>query len=413
MTEIDLEVWKPGGWQRIGSARIEDSRGLLGHTVFQYDTTFVATRGSVVEDELKLNFEDQASTHLTGGLFDIHIGSVVNAVLRDIIPSGWGREHLCQKLGLPRGPAADRALLLTCSYSPIGNMRVACSEATPWAGFSFTRQELSNYGPETLDLDKTTNVPCWAGLGAGGDAPKLLIAEGSGGELYLDGTEPRDRTLSRWLVKFPRGGRAADRDILRSEYIFTKTLKGAGLDCAEVHWLEDGAWPSLWIRRFDQQPDGTRQSVESAYSLMRTIGDGAKLNHHDVLSTVLPLAANRDALLAEYLIRDRVNGLIGNTDNHGRNMAFFRTGAGLNLAPAYDLAPMVADPAGISRATVWNAGDTYEDVVSRHADNTEYVWNHVKEVTREMKDAIGSARENCPKTIRENPCIFRSPTTLP
>jgi serine/threonine-protein kinase HipA len=40
--------------------------------------------------------------------------------------------------------------------------------------------------------------------GAGGDAPKLLLTEGTQGELYLDGILNDDLAAWQWLVKFRR-----------------------------------------------------------------------------------------------------------------------------------------------------------------------------------------------------------------
>ena len=58
-------------------------------------------------------------------------------------------------------------------------------------------------------------------------------------------------------------------------------------------------------------------------------------------------------LIADYLRRDLINKILGNSDNHGRNTAVIRTADSLRLAPIYDLAPMVMDAEGITRTTKW------------------------------------------------------------
>ena len=58
-------------------------------------------------------------------------------------------------------------------------------------------------------------------------------------------------------------------------------------------------------------------------------------------------------LVAEYLRRDLINKILGNSDNHGRNTAIIRGADSFRLAPIYDLAPMVMDDEGITRTTKW------------------------------------------------------------
>jgi serine/threonine-protein kinase HipA len=60
-------------------------------------------------------------------------------------------------------------------------------------------------------------------------------------------------------------------------------------------------------------------------------------------------------LVFEYLRRDLLNRILGNSDNHGRNTAIFRDQGKFELAPIYDLAPMVLDPEGVTRVTKWGA----------------------------------------------------------
>ena len=58
-------------------------------------------------------------------------------------------------------------------------------------------------------------------------------------------------------------------------------------------------------------------------------------------------------LVADYLRRDLLNKILGNSDNHGRNTAIIRDVGSFRLAPIYDLAPMVMDEEGVTRTTKW------------------------------------------------------------
>ena len=179
----------------------------------------------------------------------------------------------------------------------------------------------------------------------------MLINQTSDGLYYLDGNEPEGCAISDyWLVKWPREPFTRNRvDILYAEYLYLKALGSLGFDVPEVRWQPD----ALWVRRFDRGPRGQRYPVESLYNVMGLIGNGARLNHVDVLTAILPLASDPDGMLIEYLIRDHINRLLGNSDNHGRNTSFHRNFHGLALTPIYDVSPMVMDEDGIAWSTTW------------------------------------------------------------
>lgn len=129
--------------------------------------------------------------------------------------------------------------------------------------------------------------------GAGGNAPKLLLTEGNQGELRLDGTLADDLAARHWLVKFPRNqGRAADQDVLRSEYRYYLALDSLGLETIVVDELalEEGRQPSLWSPRFDRRPGATslaQVAVESIYSLTDMLVLGSYLEHLDAIEVLV------------------------------------------------------------------------------------------------------------------------------
>ncbi|MGX5109879.1 HipA domain-containing protein [Enterobacter cloacae] len=58
--------------------------------------------------------------------------------------------------------------------------------------------------------------------------------------------------------------------------------------------------------------------------------------------------------VTEWVRRDLVNIIFGNSDNHGRNTAFVKAENQIMLSPVYDFAPMKADPEGIPRTLKWS-----------------------------------------------------------
>lgn len=121
------------------------------------------------------------------------------------------------------------------------------------APIAFRRDQVIDLGPDFLDHAYVQGAPFGSATGAGGDAPKLLLTEGDQDGLYLDGVLADDLAARHWLVKFPRNqGRAADQDVLRSEYRYDLALDSLGLETISFDGLafEEGRQPSLWLPRF-------------------------------------------------------------------------------------------------------------------------------------------------------------------
>jgi serine/threonine-protein kinase HipA len=116
------------------------------------------------------------------------------------------------------------------------------------------------------------------------------------------------------------------------------------------------------MQRFDRQVTSRgveRFAVESIYSLAEVTTPGSAMNHMEVIRMLAELWRNAGqadqipALVADYLRRDLINKILGNSDNHGRNTAIIRDEGSYRLAPIYDLAPMVMDAEGVTRTTKW------------------------------------------------------------
>lgn len=135
--------------------------------------------------------------------------------------------------------------------------------------------------------------------------------------------------------------------------------------------LEEGEnYPSLWLPRFDVsfEKEGClkRFGMESVYSILRK-APGVTLYHEETLRTLIEKITHSNmvteqgfdfditAFVIEWVRRDLLNIIFGNSDNHGRNTAFLKAENCIKLAPIYDFAPMKADPEGIARTMKWAA----------------------------------------------------------
>lgn len=337
------------------------------------------------------------------------------AFLHDILPAGAARRFLLPRLGLSAAEATqtDFRLLSRCTPAPIGHLRIreSLDERAQTPSVGFTREQVVARDQGFLEYAYEQGAALGGATGAGGDAPKLLLTEDPQGLLHPDATLPDDLVCRHWLVKFPRNkASATDQDILRSEHCYYQALNALGLETVSANGLalEEGRRPSLWMPRFDRRtsPQGVeRLAVESLYSLTHTLVPGSYLNHLDAIGALTRVwrAADQDqgipALLDDYLRRDLLNQLLGNSDNHGRNTAILRDERGVRLAPLYDLAPMVMDEQGITRTSKWPLPVEQAGVVDWHAacrllaewDDPERLWDALKksaEVLRALPDLL-------------------------
>lgn len=301
--------------------------------------------------------------------WDTYSGSEVLALLQDIAPAGAARRFLEARYGQqrPESIAMDVFLLATSTPAPIGHLRIkeAAEELNNVAELGFTRNEVVQRDNQFLEYAYEQGAAIGGATGAGGEAPKLLLTEAADGLLYPDAGLADNLALTHWFIKFPRNrAGAVDQDILRSEYCYYRAIHQLGfLTVGQAGLaLEEADKPSLWMHRFDREiADNkvTRLAVESIYSLMKVTQPGSYLNHLDVLECLLQVwnaekqADKVPVLVLEYLRRDLLNLVLGNSDNHGRNLSIIRSEQEIKLAPIYDLAPMVMDEEGVTRTTKW------------------------------------------------------------
>ena len=369
---LTLEIHWENTWHAAGEVRfMHPSQGLPGQPSFYYHANYAAAALESSGNFDQTNLIDHRAVGVNlpchfGG--DYHAGEIA-PVLRDIIPQGAGRRFWVSQLGHSKDPgqALDTTLLREGCVAPVGNLRIKEAAERFYGRLNhqgtalFNREDVVERADSLIEYAQTLGIALGGATGAGGDAPKLLLAEGLSGKFALEGTLADDQIFRHWLVKFPRGKKNRDDiAVLEGEGAIYQalekrgfnTIKGARIDRAGKH-------TTLWLPRFDREVTKkgiAHHGVESVYSIMGHIGDGAALNHVEIigrLQAIIQHPDGSDALLADYLVRDILNTVIGNRDNHGRNMAIIKDGGPIKLAPAYDLAPMVLDPEGIARTTHW------------------------------------------------------------
>ncbi|UXV19733.1 HipA domain-containing protein [Pseudomonas fluorescens] len=301
--------------------------------------------------------------------WDVAVLKSAPAFLHDIAPAGAAKRFLMKRIGRekPQDIDADLFLLGRSTPAPIGNMRIkesvqALEREVP---VGFTRHDVISRDNSFLEYAYEQGAAIGGATGAGGEAPKLLMTQSRDGLLYPDAILNDDEVAQHWFIKFARNQATQnDQDILRSEYHYYKALQALGIEtvASEGLALEEATKPSLWMHRFDRRVgEGgvERLAVESIYSLAGVTTPGSYMDHLEVIRLLVDQwrAVGQEkqvaGLVAEYLRRDLLNKVLGNSDNHGRNTSIIRECNALRLAPLYDLAPMVMDAEAVTRTTKW------------------------------------------------------------
>jgi serine/threonine-protein kinase HipA len=362
-----LEVFRDGHWQKAAQLSSEDEApGLAGACRFEYVLEYAAEYAGP-ENAARSGLSCRYPTD-----FQLHVLRHWPPFALDLLPSGYGRQQWLKQLDLSDSASSDWPLLLNGTAFPPGNIRVAEAVAAkdstilvPTAGGElvamrdhpgFSRDQVVGRGEHFAEYAFQHGIYAAGASDVQGVAPKLLLARDHEGHWHAEGRLDDSRVHSHWLVKRPRGDRAADRKVLRNEAAYMQVALQLGLRVhAELEWVDD----SLFIVRFDRQvSDGEvlRYGMESLYSAAGVAEYGARTSQETLCAVILKHCSRPYDELLEYIKRDVLNVMMGNKDNHGRNSALLRSDDGrVELSPLFDFAPMYLDPEGIARVCRWSA----------------------------------------------------------
>jgi hypothetical protein len=173
------------------------------------------------------------------------------------------------------------------------------------------------------------------GSSAGGERPKFGVFSRERHVLVKFAPEARSGAARRW------------QDLLWCEWKALETVAAAGVAAARARLVDVRGWRFLEVDRFDRIGERGRRAVLT----LGAIDDEHFGKRDSWTAAAARLQARPHSLVpgdASHLRWLDVFGrLIGNTDRHFGNIAFFaQPGGALRLAPAYDMLPMVLAPAG-------------------------------------------------------------------
>jgi serine/threonine-protein kinase HipA len=354
-------------------------------------------------------------------------------LLDDLLPAGKTRQWWLQRLDISHLNVfeADCMLLAKTCMSPVGNVRVKDAVLAPdeTATLRFPLETICRLEHDFLEYANSRGAAVGGATGAAGVAPKLLLMVDSN-EVYIDGDfAGKQKTGRPYLVKFARNLRSErDNNILKAEAayyrVLSKLLTNTGISTIDSTGLQlydvDGH-VSLWLPRFDvEEQNGYlhRLGMESVYSVIDA-GPGSAWDHFDVVRVLWDrlgglMTQSRQQFVTEYVIRDLLNLVFGNSDNHGRNMSFLKQNGKVSYAPIYDFAPMKADPEQVTRLFKWGRGAelagevNFAKVAEQLADwiDPEVLLSTLRQLAVQLLEVPALlAQADCPHEILNFPAI--------
>jgi len=259
-------------------------------------------------------------------------GLDAHGVIRDAAPDSWGRQVILRRV-IGSGAQDTNELPLLDYLTQAGSNRIGALDvqASPTDFVPRTTHgtldEIVHAGnrlAEGIPFSPEVDDVLTYGSAVGGARPKALLVD--------------DRTGRELIAKF-----SVSTDTypwVQAEAVGMELARRCGIRAASTTLARAAGRDVLLVERFDRPGDGTRRSVLSGLTLLGLHELASRHGTYVALAELIRLRfTDPDVTLRELFTRIAVNVLVGNTDDHPRNVAAFWDGTHLELTPAYDVCP--------------------------------------------------------------------------
>lgn len=323
--DVHLSTGPRGEKRLVGRARFNLRRGRVS-TMFSYDESYLADPSSFpIDPALPLVTSSSHSDGLPGAL-------------RDSLPDRWGR-HLIAKQLRSESKGQLRTLDDVDYLLGVhdGARQGALQLTAPDDDIPLSR--LGNVPPR-IDLKRLIAASNNVALGSGGaEDIKALLEAGSGS---LGGARPKASVIDEdklLLAKFSHPG--DEWNVMAWEKFALEVAAAANIASPRSQLIRIDTDSSLLLERFDREGSlfhGRRIPYISAMTLLGA-NDGEGRDYAEVAESLVDLASNPGAELAELFSRVALSIALHNTDDHLRNLGFLRADGAWRLAPCFDINP--------------------------------------------------------------------------
>lgn len=332
ISECFVWKWLTGESEPVVAGRLVQNKD--GQQVFTYGRSYIERPNAepIYADELPL----------INGVQTPFVGLSEFACVRDASPDAWGRRVIINRMFAVDGKSKtkdfyDRELseityLLESASDRVGSLdfQLSSTEYVARCDSEASIEDLYSATQKVLDgepIPPSLEMALMHGTSLGGARPKSMLC----------GEE------KKYIAKFSTS--TDSYNVVKSEYIAMKLAKLVGIDVADVELGSVLGRDYLLVTRFDRELIASgvwaRRSVVSALTVLELHERWVKeASYLDLIEKIRINGTVFKAQSMELFRRIVLNVLVGNTDDHARNHAFFIIlGDKLELTPAYDLCP--------------------------------------------------------------------------
>lgn len=312
-------IWLPETKQPVVCGRI---RADGPHYEFVYGQSYLSLKEAIPLDPEELPLEEKS--------FRPDVGEL-HGVLRDAAPDAWGRRVLSYRA--KGSPLSELDFLLCAGYDRIGALDM-CNLADKYEPLVARPAALDDLFQAAQKIEEGISLPdeldnaLMHGSSVGGARPKALL----------------DNDNAKWIAKFSSS--TDHYPIVRAEHAAMWLAGQCGIKVPTIRLTQALGKDVLLVQRFDRTPAGKsnwcRKFMISTLTALKLHETEAQLaSYVDLAGFIRKVGGDFINDSRELYTRMVFNILIGNTDDHARNHAFFWDGQTYQLAPAYDIYPML------------------------------------------------------------------------
>lgn len=316
-------------WVPCASLRVKEVGAGAFEGTFTYGKRYLQRPGVVALDDYLLPLSDKPHrfTKLKG----------IPGAVRDASPDAWGRRVIQAKLERPEADIREIEYLLNGPDDAAGNLRFGLAVQPPGPKRPYNRtHQLQALIDAAQQLEEDGRLPhevlekLEPGTSMGGARPKVTVEDAG----------------AIWLCKLPEKG---DRhNMQRIEYATLELARAAGLRVCAARLEKVGRQDVLMLQRFDREwHSETKQYARFGFVSGLTVLDAEdgyqgrdRWSYPLLGDEVRRRSVKPDLDQKELFRRMAFNAMVTNNDDHPRNHALLRTGAGWRLSPAYDIVPV-------------------------------------------------------------------------
>jgi serine/threonine-protein kinase HipA len=342
-SEAYIWIWLPDEYEPVVCGKLEADNSIFS---FVYGRSYLERSNAIALDPRELPLQDE--------VFSPSFGET-HSVIRDAAPDVWGRRVLEYKSG--GRPLTELDYLLQTGRDRIGALD-ARPESNEYTNIQFDQhasiEDLLNAAEKVeagQPLPESLGNALLHGSSVGGARPKSLLNDED----------------CKWIAKF--SSTTDHYPVVRSEYAAMWLAGECGIEVPVMKLLKVLGKDVLLVKRFDRKlisDHWCRRFLISGLTALQLHETEALLaSYPEMASFIRRSGANFPADAQQLYRRMIFNILIGNTDDHARNHAFFWDGHHYTLTPAYDIYPL--QRAGQTANQAMAVGDNGRESTIRNA----------------------------------------------